>query len=60
MSRLTKVSKKCLDIYKAYCREEITKAEMYEKISDIESKQLKLPMGRRRKSCLSSKNTSSK
>jgi hypothetical protein len=49
LSRITPTARKCIDLFWAYTRREITKQEMNRKLDDIESKQLKLPMGRRRK-----------
>lgn len=49
MSRITPIARKCLDLAHLYLSNKIPVKEMNRKLDDIESKQLKLPMGRRRK-----------
>jgi hypothetical protein len=44
--RLTATAMKCIDLFTAYCEEEITVHEMNIELALIEFKQLKLPFGK--------------
>lgn len=49
MSRITPVARKCLDLAHLYLNNKISVDYMNRKLDDIESKQLKLSKGWRRK-----------
>ena len=47
--RLTETAKKCIALFMAYTRRELTFHELSRKLDAMESKQIELPIGRKKR-----------